>query len=65
MSKVHAIDAGDEGGGHKDYGHDRKDLDDLVLLNIDKTEECVLQVLKALRAELGVLQKGRDVAYKN
>ncbi len=51
--EVHAVDAGDEGGRQKDYRHDGKYLDDLVLLHAHMVEEEILQVVETFEVEIG------------
>jgi len=62
---VHAEETGDEGRRHEHEGHKGEDLHDLVLVEIDDTENGVLQVFKTLEAEVGMIDQRRNVFQKD
>ncbi len=62
---VHSIEAGDQCRRHQQQGDQRKNLHDLVLLEIDKTDYGILQILKPLEAEVGMVDKGRNILEYN
>ena len=54
---IHTEEARDESRRHEHEGDKGKHLHDLVLIEVDDTENSVLQVLKSLKAEVGVVDK--------
>ena len=58
---VHAEEAGDQSRRHQQKGHEGEDLHDLVLVEVDDTEDCVLEIFQSLEAEVGMVYQGRDV----
>jgi hypothetical protein len=65
VAKVHPVNTGNECRRHKDNSNDGKDLDNLVLLDVDKTKECILEIFQPLRTELRVLEEVRNITYDN
>lgn len=55
--EVHSIQTGYQGRRQKDDRNHRKDFDDFVLLQIYKTEERILQVIKPVKTETGVFEQ--------
>ena len=58
---VHTEEAGYQGRRHEHEGHEGEHLHDLVLIEVDDTEDCVLEVLQTLEAEVGMVDKRRDI----
>ena len=54
---IHTKEAGNQGRRHEHQGHKGKHLHDLVLVEVDDTEHSVLQILKSLETEVGVVDK--------
>jgi hypothetical protein len=42
---------------HEDHGHDGKNLDDLILFDIDQAHEDFLHVVETFETELGVVDQ--------
>ena len=61
MVKVHTIHTGDERRRKEDYVDNGENLDDFVLLDVNKTEEGVLEILETVERETGMLNEGVDV----
>ena len=61
MVEVHTIHTGDERRRKEDYIDNGENLDDFVLLDVNKTEEGVLEILETVEREAGVLDEGVDV----
>ena len=61
MVEVHTIHTGDERWRKEDYVDNGENLDDFILLNVNKTEECILQILETVERETCVLDEGVDV----
>ena len=55
--EVHTIDTGNKCGWHEHYRYNGKYFDNGVLLNVNKTKKCILQIFKTLGTELRVLQQ--------
>ena len=62
---VHAEEAGNQGRRHEHEGDKGEYLHDLVLVQVDDTENCVLQVFETLEAEVGVVDEGGYVLEKH
>ena len=62
---VHTKEARDESRRHEHQRHKGKHLHDLVLIEVDDTEHSVLEILKSLETEVGVIDKRRDVLEEN
>ncbi len=56
-SEIHAVQAGDKGWRHDDHGNQGKDLNDLVLVDIDKPEKSILQVFQPFKKKIGVINQ--------
>ena len=54
---VHAEEAGNQGRRHEHEGHKGENLHDLVLVEVDDTENCILQVFQTLKTEVSVVDK--------
>ena len=54
---IHTEEAGNQGRRHQEQGDQSEDLHDLVLVEVDDTENSVLQVLETLEAEVGMVDK--------
>ena len=61
MVEVHTIHTGNERRRKEDYVDNGENLDDFVLLDVNKTEEGVLEILETVERETGVLDEGVDV----
>src|SRR5690349_16780133 len=62
MREIHAVDRADQRGRQQENGHDREDLEDVVLLDVDLPERGV-EDERDLGAEKGrVVAHGHDVA---
>ena len=59
--EVHAVDRRDERRGHEDHRRHGEDLDDLVLLDVDKTQRRILDIVQSLEAEIGMVDQRVDV----
>ena len=59
--EIHAVDTRHERRGHEDHGRHRKDLDDLVLLDVDEPQRGVLDIVQTLEAEIGMVDERVDV----
>ena len=57
MVEVHTIHTGDERWRKEDYVDNGENLDDFVLLDVNKTEEGVLQILETVERKAGVLDE--------
>ena len=57
MVEVHTIHTGDERRRKEDYVDNGENLDDFVLLDVNKTEEGVLEILETVEREAGVLDE--------
>ena len=57
MVEVHTIHTGDERRRKEDYVDNGENLDDFVLLDVNKTEEGVLEILETVERETGVLDE--------
>ena len=62
---VHSEEAGYQGRRHEHQGHEGEHLHDLVLVEVDDTEDCVLQIFKTLKAEVGVIDERGDVLQEH
>ncbi len=58
---VHSEKAGYEGRRHEHEGHEGEHLHDLVLVEVDDTEDGILQILQTLETEVGMVDQGGDV----
>ena len=58
---VHSEEAGDQGRRHEHERDEGEYLHDLVLVEVDDTDHGVLEVLETLEAEVGMVDKGRDI----
>ena len=54
---VHSEEAGDQGRRHEQKGHEGEDLHDLVLVEVDDTEDCVLEIFQTLETEVGMVDQ--------
>ena len=54
---VHTEEARDQGRRHKHQGYEGEHLHNLVLVQVDDTEDCVLKVLETLKTEVGVVDE--------
>ena len=54
---VHSEEAGDQCRWHEQKGHEGEYLHDLVLVEVDDTEDSVLEVLKTLETEVSVVDQ--------
>ena len=59
--KVHTIDTRHQGRGHKYHSSDGEYLHNLVLLDVDKTERRVLDIVQTLEREVGMRNERVDV----
>ena len=59
--EIHAVNRSDERSGQEDDGGHGENLDDFVLLDVDKTQRGVLDVVETLEREIGVVDKRIDV----
>lgn len=59
--EVHAIHARYQCGRQEYNAHDGENFDDFVLLDIDQTKECVLQIFEAVERKARVFEKRIDV----
>src|SRR5699024_5644340 len=55
--EVHAVDTGDHGRRQKNHGGNGKDLDDLALLEVDKTD-------RGIHEEVDLVEQKRDVTHQ-
>ena len=55
--KVHTVHACHQRSWHEDHGSHREDFYYLVLLDVDKTECSILDIVQTLEAEVGVADK--------
>ena len=55
--KVHAINTCDQRRGHENHSSHREDLYDLVLLDIDKTQCRILDIVQTLKTEIGMVDE--------
>ena len=60
-AEVHAVDTGNERWRQEYYRHHGKYLDDFILLQVYKTEECILQVVQTVETEAGIFEQGIDI----
>ena len=56
-SHIHTEEACDKGRWHKHQRHKCEYLHDLVLIEVDDTEYCVLEIFKSFKTEVGVIDK--------
>ena len=54
---VHAEEAGYQGRRHEHEGHEGEHLHDLVLVEVDDTEDCVLEIFESLETEVGMVDQ--------
>ena len=57
LLEVHTIHTGDERRRKENYVDNGENLDDFVLLDVNKTEEGVLEILKTVERETGMLDE--------
>ena len=58
---VHSEETCDKGRRHEHEGHKGEHLHDLVLIEVNDTEDCILEVLETLKTEVGVVDERRDI----
>ena len=58
---IHTEKAGYQCRRHQEKRHESKHLHDLVLIEVDDTENSVLEVLETLETEVGMVDKRGDV----
>ena len=56
-SYIHTEEAGDQGRRHEQEGNQCEHLHDLVLVELDDTENSVLEVLETLETKVGVVDQ--------
>ena len=56
-TKIHTIDAGNEGGRKKDDGNHRENLNDFILLQIYQSQESILQIFQSLKIKFGIVNQ--------
>ena len=58
---VHTEETGDESRRHEHEGNQCEHLHDLVLIEVDDTENSILEILETLETEVGMVDKRGDV----
>src|SRR5512147_604441 len=61
IMEIHAEDAGDHRRRHEDYGGYGKDFDNLVLLDVNKTERRIQQEVDSFREKRVMGENGFDI----
>ena len=54
---IHTEEAGDESRWHEQQRDKSEDLHDLILIEVDDTEHCILKILETLKTEVSVVDK--------
>ena len=62
---IHSEETGNQGRRHEQKGHEGKDLHDLVLIEVDDTQNSVLEIFKTFETEIGMIDQGRNVLEKH
>ena len=55
---IHTEEAGNQGRRHQEEGDQGEDLHDLVLVEVDDTENSILEVLQTFEAEVSMVDQG-------
>ena len=58
---IHTKETSDQSRWHQHEGHKGKHLHDLVLIEIDDTENSILEILESLETEVRMIDQGRYV----
>ena len=58
---VHTEETGDESRRHEHEGNQCEHLHDLVLIEVDDTENSILKILKTLETEVCMIDQRRDI----
>ena len=61
QGNVHSIEGSDERRGHQKKRDEGEYLHYLVLVEVDETDDGVLEILKTVKTEIGVVHEGRNV----
>ena len=59
--EVHTVHTGNQSRWQEYHIHHREDLDDLVLLDVNKTEESILQVVETIETKTRVFEQRIDI----